>query len=518
MDAAIYTRLSRDRGDDTPLLRQDEDARRWAAEHGLAVETTFTDVISGYRADAHRPEFEAAIEWATSGKGRTIIVWKLDRLSRRGIGQVGLVLDRLEAVGSRVVFLQDALDSSIENNRMVIAIMAEQARQESHNTSIRSKAGLRSRRLSARWVGGAPPYGWRLACQTLPSNRKPEHFIVAPDVEPGRLVLDPETAPHVQEAVSRIIEGDSLNSIASDFVARGIPTARGGRWHAATVRSILASPVLVGLMPLKKESAEPYRHPDTGKTLSVAEPLISHAERRRLLAALAARSRVRPGRKPGRAPGSLLGGGLLTCSECGGWLKSVGQAYTCQVLGFRPVSVHRAKADEWITWQVTHEAALLDPSDPRFAAFAKALLGEAAPDLGASAEREAALAEQAEAEATLRDLRELRYGPSFRQVFPEDDAETQWAALLDQASARYHAAEAEVEHLAVLTAEPDVGILLDPASIRDEWERTALRHRRAAIEALVERIVVHPAKARGRFVPEDRFAVSWRAPGALPMG
>lgn len=163
-DAAIYARLSRDRGDDTPVARQEADCREWADAQGLTVGRVFCDMLSGYK-DVARPEFDAAIDWAAGGRGRTLAVWKLDRLSRRGMGQVGTALDRLEAAGSRVVFLKDGLDSSVPGHRMVIAILSEQARQESENTSTRTKAGLRSRRHAGRYLGGRPPFGFLVACK-----------------------------------------------------------------------------------------------------------------------------------------------------------------------------------------------------------------------------------------------------------------------------------------------------------------------------------------------------------------
>ncbi|ALO09583.1 resolvase domain-containing protein [Streptomyces venezuelae] len=49
-----------------------------------------------------RKGFDAALAAATSGVVGTLIVWKLDRLSRRGIGQVGKVLDDIEKAGGRL--------------------------------------------------------------------------------------------------------------------------------------------------------------------------------------------------------------------------------------------------------------------------------------------------------------------------------------------------------------------------------------------------------------------------------
>ena len=68
---------------------------------------------------------------------QSLYVAKLDRLTRRGMGHVGLILDELEKVSGRIVFVADGLDTSEPGARPVIAILAEQARAESDNTSWR---------------------------------------------------------------------------------------------------------------------------------------------------------------------------------------------------------------------------------------------------------------------------------------------------------------------------------------------------------------------------------------------
>src|SRR5215211_3347218 len=79
------------------------------------------------------PEYElmeldvAALKLLLTGKIKTLYVATLDRLSRRGMGHVGLILDELEKVGGRIVFVADGLDTSRPGVRPIIAILAEQA-------------------------------------------------------------------------------------------------------------------------------------------------------------------------------------------------------------------------------------------------------------------------------------------------------------------------------------------------------------------------------------------------------
>ena len=55
-------------------------------------------------------------------------------------------------------------------------------------------------------------------------------------------------SPLPAETISTIVElrsqGLTLRAIAGDLTAQGIPTARGGKWEAATVKAVLNSPAL----------------------------------------------------------------------------------------------------------------------------------------------------------------------------------------------------------------------------------------------------------------------------------
>ncbi|WP_419724025.1 recombinase family protein [Streptomyces pratensis] len=57
---------------------------------------------SGYK-NVSRKGFDAAITAATAGVVGVLIVWKLDRLPRKGIGEVGKALDDIGRVGGRLV-------------------------------------------------------------------------------------------------------------------------------------------------------------------------------------------------------------------------------------------------------------------------------------------------------------------------------------------------------------------------------------------------------------------------------
>ena len=85
----LYLRLSVDRDGTDSLERQEADLRAWAAGASLTVRRVWRDAgKSGYKHGVLREGFDAAVAAVTSGEVATLAVWKLDRLSRRGAGQV----------------------------------------------------------------------------------------------------------------------------------------------------------------------------------------------------------------------------------------------------------------------------------------------------------------------------------------------------------------------------------------------------------------------------------------------
>jgi hypothetical protein len=62
----------------------------------------------------------------------------------------------------------------------------------------------------------------------------------------GNLEPIPEVAEQLRWAAERVLAGWSLEAIARDFAAKGIPTAKGGRWTHVNVKGALTAPTIAG--------------------------------------------------------------------------------------------------------------------------------------------------------------------------------------------------------------------------------------------------------------------------------
>lgn len=170
--ADLYLRLSLDREGKTAIDRQEADCRAWAERNGIDVRKVHIDRgRSGYKS-VTRAGFDAALTAVTSGVVGILIVWKLDRLSRKGIGEVGRALDDIGLVGGRLVSVMDGLDTANDSARVTLALLAELARNESRNLGTRVSHAKRYLRRKGQWIGGRPPYGLRVNPDTRPRDRR----------------------------------------------------------------------------------------------------------------------------------------------------------------------------------------------------------------------------------------------------------------------------------------------------------------------------------------------------------
>lgn len=219
MSYVAYYRVSTDRQGKSGLGL---DAQRKAvADHlngaGYDLVAEFTEVESGKRDD--RPELAKALARCRKTKA-TLVIAKLDRLARN------------------VHFISGLMDAGVEfvavdlpgANRLTLHIMAAMAEHEREMISRRTREGLQAAKRRGRKLGWAIP------------DRKSEQR------RASRLGVTANTTTADQHAANTIPIIDtiraagvtSLAGIAEALNARGIATARGGRWHASTVRNVLA--------------------------------------------------------------------------------------------------------------------------------------------------------------------------------------------------------------------------------------------------------------------------------------
>ena len=170
----------------------------------------FTEVESGSRND--RPELERAMAACRKHKA-TLVIAKLDRLARN----VAFVANLME---SGVEFV--AVDMP-QANKLTVHILAAVAEHEREMISQRTRDAL----------AAAKARGVKLGNPNIAMARAK-----------GQLVIKSKADKHAQNilpVITAIRDAGvtSLRSIANALNQRGIETARGGSWHAASVGRII---------------------------------------------------------------------------------------------------------------------------------------------------------------------------------------------------------------------------------------------------------------------------------------
>jgi len=149
VNVAVYARVSTDSQDASnqlPEIEQLVAARGWRVTH------CYTETISGTA--RVRPQLDAMLAAAHRGEFKVLVVWALDRLSRRGIAEVSSIIAKLERAGVALVSVREPwCDSSGPVRELLVAVMSWVAAQKRARLSERTKAGLARARAEGIKLG-----------------------------------------------------------------------------------------------------------------------------------------------------------------------------------------------------------------------------------------------------------------------------------------------------------------------------------------------------------------------------
>jgi site-specific DNA recombinase len=493
---------------------QDRLNKQAALTHGLKIKPgyEFYDEESAYR-NVRRRDFERAIAALLNQEIEALIVPKLDRLSRRGMGQVGLLLDDLERVGGRIISVGDGLDSSQPGARQIIAFLAEQARTEVLNTAWRVEQFHEGARRAGQWVR-KPPYGYL--------------------VENGKLKPHPVQAPIVRRIIDDFLNGATLRSLAVALNRDKIPnptTARileakqagrtlkgreDGSWGYTTVRRVLVNPALCGWQTHEGRVVLG----DNGEPVSFGEGLIEPVEHVRILTEMERRTALVRRAKDVDRIGSKTGGGrpakyLLTgfarCASCGYACTLFVQKsprpfmYYCSGranghICVSPASVRMVDADAEVMRQLTMRLAAMDLDDPILGAIAERWLKLTMP--AQEGDRAILEAKLGDIRSRIASLDEARYG---RGEFDTVEDVARWEQLRANLIEQRSAVQAALDELGPPPAF-DIGVLLDTYRSREAWQELTLHHQRALLGVAVQEVVIKSAR-RGKVPLDERVRV-----------
>ncbi|MDX2804862.1 recombinase family protein [Streptomyces scabiei] len=500
--AEMYVRRSKKK-DTLSALR--EQVRRMCAHalyEGKRIRHVWFEQKSASKAYVRREEFEkATAAIADAGLSKTLYVFKTSRLSRRGMGQVGLLLDKFEERMARIYVVAENLDST--KSRLILAILSEQARDQASDIAEFTKIGIDGSKADGRWTGGVTPFG-----------------LYSPKGS-GKLVRHLTEYPVARRIAEYLLNRKTPNWIAEKLNSERIPTRHGKKWTGPGIVSLAHSVAWAGLV-VKREKMLDEHGKDTGKyhrggsplldkkghPVSCGEGVVTFAEHVKINAILA--ERAQPGtsigdRTRGKREIVALLSSTLRCGLCNGPMANGGVNYRCyarQTEGpssCKGVSTERTRADSAVEVMWLNHVLRLAPDSPTILAISRDWLSYQDPERDAR---------KAHVNAALESAvgREMKLEKEFFVLGRMD--EEKYDRLREQVAALIVELKAEA---AELSEEADLTPLMDPESLATLWKGTGIGGQRALLKAAAKGITLLPAKYRGDRTPIiDRLEPEWR--------
>jgi DNA invertase Pin-like site-specific DNA recombinase len=173
------------------------------ARRGWELMEIAEDVGSGK--DLKRPGIRAALDSLAAGDASALVVAKLDRLSRSML-DFARIMQTAQKQSWALVALDVQVDTTSPSGEAMAHMLATFSQFERRLISERTKQALAQKRAAGVRLGAAPE-------------------------------IDPSIERRIRKERRA---GRTLRTIAERLNEDGVPTARGGRWHASTLQRVLA--------------------------------------------------------------------------------------------------------------------------------------------------------------------------------------------------------------------------------------------------------------------------------------
>jgi site-specific DNA recombinase len=287
---AIYCRVSLDwEGQGKGVKRQLEDCLAIAKRLGWTVVDHYIDNDTGasrYSKKKIREDYNRLLADIEAGRIDAVVIWMEDRLQRQVIELAEFLKVCDQAGVRRIASAGGEFDLSDPDQRTMLYIKAAMAEAEIEKMAKRMRRKNQERaEKGERHLGGRRPYGeaWH-GTQAVSEDQAAEEREL------------------IREAVRRLIAGDSLRGIVTDWEKRGVRSQFGNLWRNTNLRRCLLSPRLVGMRAYNGELVP-----------GDWEPIISVEEWQAVKAILEDPSRYK--HEHGGLPRYLLSG-LVYCGHC----------------------------------------------------------------------------------------------------------------------------------------------------------------------------------------------------------
>lgn len=191
-----------------------------------------------------RPQFQRLMNHIKDGVIHTLLVYKLDRLTR-SVSDLNIILNEIKKYNAVFRSATEVFDTSSATGRLFIQIVGSMAQWESDNLGERVRVGMMEKARQGYWSAQAP-YGFKKVDK--------------------KLVIVDEQKIVLLDIIEKIKEGYSIRKVSNYLTSRGIKPIRGYKWHMRTVLDLMQNPALYGSMRWGEEIIENTHEPIITKT------------------------------------------------------------------------------------------------------------------------------------------------------------------------------------------------------------------------------------------------------------
>ncbi|HCJ4334820.1 TPA: recombinase family protein [Listeria innocua] len=267
----------------------------------------YDEGISGTKKE-NRTELLRMLSDCDNKKIDLIITKSISRFARNTTDCLEMVRKLLD-LGIHIYFEKENINTQSMESELMLSILSGLAESESISISENNKWAIQRRFQNGTFKISYPPYGY--------------------DNIDGQMGVNPEQAEIVKYIFAEVLSGKGTQKIADDLNQKGIPSKRGGRWTATTIRGILKNEKYIGDVILQKTYTDSRfnKHTNYGeKNMYLVEnhheAIISHEDFEAVDAVLNQRAKEKGIEKRNcKYLNRYAFSSKIICSECGSTFK-----------------------------------------------------------------------------------------------------------------------------------------------------------------------------------------------------
>jgi len=335
--AALYARVSTEEQatEGFSIQAQIEDIETYAKRNNMEIVARYVDEGVSGKNISGRPEMKRLLRDIESDDFSTVIVYKIDRISRKSKDALEIA-ERCEQANVSLISLKENFDIATPIGKMIFQIMSNFSEFERNSIVDRAKMGMLQRAKQGLFNGGRV-LGYESINKELIVNEEEAHVI--------RLIFD-----YAEQDLG-------YKAIVSRINTMGYKTKRGADFSTNTIKTILDNPIYVGKIrfDMYQNWAEKHRKGKNEDYILVDgkhEPIITQKQWEHV-------QQIRKKRsiRPAQSNQPYILNGLIRCPKCGYGMVSgsskgaKGKKYRYYVCGLfhnkgsRACSAHSIRAD-----------------------------------------------------------------------------------------------------------------------------------------------------------------------------